>query len=160
METEIHSRDEIFMSYSCTLFYFFVAFMLDIYMYVLSFTRFLLNSAVFSYRTCCRSWPDNAHALQACFKLMAVAKKHGIKSFVGEQNLQEVYSHVRLNLCSASHVVRLLTLKILSCFDQPDQMSLDDKVRYNHETLCIVLQLFVQYFYSNRRSRFKSLGLH
>lgn len=103
---------------------------------------------VFSYRTCCRSWPDNVHALQACFKLMAVAKKHGIKSFVGEQNLQEVYSHVRLNLCSASHVVRLLTLKILSCFDQPDQMSLDDKVRYNHETLCRHAFLYFNYLYS------------
>lgn len=91
----------------------------------------------FSYCTCCRSWPDNVHALQACSKLMEVARKHGIKSFVGEQNLQEVYSYLRLNLCSASHVVRLLTLKILSCFDQPERSSSDNKVQYSQETLCM-----------------------
>ena len=66
---------------------------------------------------------------------MEVARKHGIKSFVGEQNLQEVYSYLRLNLCSASHVVRLITLKILSCFDQPERSSSDNKVRYSQETL-------------------------
>lgn len=78
--------------------------------------------------TLIRSWPDNVHVLQACFKMMEVARKHGIKSFVSERNLHEVYSYLRLNLCSASHVVRLLTLKILSCFDQPERSSSDNKV--------------------------------
>lgn len=39
-----------------------------------------------------------------------------------------MYPYLRLNLCSASHVVRLLTLKILVCFDQPENTSLDNKV--------------------------------
>ena len=101
----------------------------------------------FSYFIHCRTWPDNVHALQACFKLMEVARKHGNKSFVGEQNLQEVYSYLRLNLCSASHVVRLLTLKILSCFDQPERSSLDNKVQYSQETLCMHAFMYSNYLH-------------
>ena len=113
-------------------------------------TWYLLNSArvSFCYFPCCRSWPDNVHVLQACLKLMEVARKHGIKSFVSEQNVKEVYSYVRLNLCSASHVVRLLTLKILSCFDQPERSSSDNKVQYRLETLCMHAFKYCKYFYS------------
>ena len=85
---------------------------------------------------------------------MEVARKHGIKSFVGEQNLQEVYSYLRLNLCSASHVVRLITLKILSCFDQPERSSSDSKVRYSQETLLsgtVVIIMYRVFFYSDHR---------
>ena len=81
---------------------------------------------------------------------MELARKHGIKSFVGEQNLQEMYSYLRLNLCSASHVVRLLTLEILSCFDQAEKSSSDNKVQYSEETLCICYGLnllLVQIFF-------------
>ena len=78
-----------------------------------------------------RSWPDNVHVLQACHKLMKVARTHRIQGFLTAENLQEIYGYLRLNLCSASHVVRLLTLKLLTCFDQPEtRLSSDDKVQY------------------------------
>ena len=103
---------------------------------------YLLNSTrvSFCYFPYCRSWPDNVHVLQACFQLMDVARNHGIKSFVSEQNLQEVYSYLRLNLCSSSHVVRLLTLKILSCFDQPERSSSDNKVHEQY-SICFLSTL-------------------
>ncbi|XP_068744813.1 small subunit processome component 20 homolog [Montipora capricornis] len=67
------------------------------------------------------SWPDNVFVLQACYKLVTVARKQGIQSFLAAGNLQEIYGYARLNLCSASHVTRLLTLKILACFDQEEK---------------------------------------
>lgn len=79
-----------------------------------------------------RSWPDNVYILQACYKLSALARKQGIDSFVAAENLEEIYGYVRLNLCSPSHVVRLLTLKILTCFDQPERSSSEDKVHFRN----------------------------
>ena len=75
-----------------------------------------------------RSWPSNVHILQACFKLLTVARAHGIQSFVAAENVQEIYPYVSHNLCSASHITRLLTLKILNCFDHPSKGVSDDKV--------------------------------
>ena len=54
---------------------------------------------------------------------MTVARKQGIQSFLAAGNLQEIYGYARLNLCSASHVTRLLTLKILACFDQEEKVN-------------------------------------
>ena len=138
---------------------------------MLDCTRYLLNSTrlSFSFFPCCRSWPDNVHVLQACFKLMDVARKHGIQSFVSEQNLQEAYSCLRLNLYSASHVVRVHTLKILSCFDQPERGSSDNKVQYRLETLCmhafrcfnyLYVHVTVLYFYSNNRLGHQMFSVH
>ena len=131
-------------------------------MYELLFTRtrYLRNSArvSFSYFPCCRSWPNNVHVLQACFKMMEVARKHGIKSFVSERNLHEVYSYLRLNLCSASHVVRLLTLKMLSCFDQPERSSSDNKVQYRLKTLCMHAFRCCNYLYIQGSCRFLPMG--
>lgn len=81
-----------------------------------------------------RSWPDNVHILQACYKLLTVARKQGIQSFLAAENLQEIYYLVRLNLRSASHVIRLFTLKLLTCFDQQERTSSEDKVNYHNFT--------------------------
>ena len=87
-----------------------------------------------------RSWPSNVHILQACFKLMTVARAHGIQSFLAAENLQGIYPYVSHNLCSASHITRLLTLKMLNCFNHPNKGVSDDKVNTDltvlHNALC------------------------
>lgn len=75
---------------------------------------------------------------------MAVARKHEIKSFVDAENLLEIYPHLRLNLCSASHVVRHLTLMILSWFDPPEKNLSDNKVRTVRKCL-LVLHLWISW---------------
>lgn len=46
-----------------------------------------------------------------------------------EENLQQIFPYLRLNLCSSSHFVRLLTLKILASFEKLGRSSSNNKVQ-------------------------------
>lgn len=95
--------------------------------------RSVLNYNTIVYLLTCgsfsRSWPDNVHILQACHKLTAASRKHGMGGVLVEENLQQIFPYLRLNLCSSSHSVRLLTLKILASFEQLGRSSSNNKVQ-------------------------------
>ena len=95
--------------------------------------RYVLNYKTIVYLLTCgslsRSWPDNVHILQACHKLTAASRKHGMGGVLVEENLQQIFPYLRLNLCSSSHFVRVLTLKILASFEQLGRSSSNNKVQ-------------------------------
>ena len=60
----------------------------------------------------------DVHVLQACHVYLSVIKEQSSQSILSYQSLAEVYACVENNLASHAHLVRLLTLKILTTFEE------------------------------------------
>ena len=67
-----------------------------------------------------RDYSGDVHVLQACHVYLSVIKAQSSILISSNEHLTEVYTCVEKNLASHARLVRLLTLKILTTFEQMD----------------------------------------
>ena len=67
-----------------------------------------------------RDFSCDVHVLQACHVYLSILKEQSSPSISSNQNLAAVFQCVQKNLASHARLLRLLTLKILTIFEQPE----------------------------------------
>ena len=67
-----------------------------------------------------RYYSYDVHLLQACHVYLSVIKEQSSFVITSNQHFDDVYACLETNLASHARLVRLLTLKILTTFEQVD----------------------------------------